>query len=389
MGGESTRAVSVGEIKTLRKSDFVPTTRGGEDGDVIYIVDLENGGSAVMGADKRMEPIYAILDETKISPEKLTLTATRSDDGEEDIEEYVMGLMNAKIETDVTLMAAGDLIIPEMPIIPRPQIVELSYIIGAKYPMLKTKWHQRSPYNDNYPRGDVNQYYEDGVMVAGCGPIAVSQALYYLRTPDQLWSYTFDWDLLSECEYQGAFSDAAKAAVAEFVNAVAGCICRERYHQVTPSPMVRINELVYDLVNFGLSNISAEEYDFNGIKELLDDDLPVITRGTELNDTYPALDFGHMWVIDGYKAHRVTKYMREYYGSGRLDFTDTLISSTDYNYVHCNYGWEGYMDGYYTSGVFDVSQQLEDDMIEEEIGDVAASTNWHFEAGLKYISYER
>ena len=115
MGGESTRAVSVGEIKTLRKSDFVPTTRGGEDGDVIYIVDLENGGSAVMGADKRMEPIYAILDETKVSPEKLTLTATRSDDGEQDIEEYVMGLMNAKIETDVTLMAAGDLIIPEMP----------------------------------------------------------------------------------------------------------------------------------------------------------------------------------------------------------------------------------------------------------------------------------
>ncbi len=49
MGGESTRAVSVGEIKTLRKSDFVPTTRGGEDGDVIYIVDLENGGSAVYG----------------------------------------------------------------------------------------------------------------------------------------------------------------------------------------------------------------------------------------------------------------------------------------------------------------------------------------------------
>ena len=60
IGGESTRAISVGEIKTLRKSDFVPTTRGDEDGDVVYIVDLENGGSAIMGADKRMEPIYAL-----------------------------------------------------------------------------------------------------------------------------------------------------------------------------------------------------------------------------------------------------------------------------------------------------------------------------------------
>lgn len=49
-----------------------------------------------MGADKRMEPIYAILDETKISPEKLTQVATRGDDSEQDIEDYVMGLMKKK-----------------------------------------------------------------------------------------------------------------------------------------------------------------------------------------------------------------------------------------------------------------------------------------------------
>ena len=88
---------SVGEIKTLRKSDFVPTTRGAEDGDVIYIVDLENGGSAVMGADKRMEPIYAILDETKISPDKLTLTATRSTELSNSIEDFVVGALNGAI----------------------------------------------------------------------------------------------------------------------------------------------------------------------------------------------------------------------------------------------------------------------------------------------------
>ena len=133
MGGESTRAVSVGEIKTLRKSDFVPTTRGGEDDDVIYIVDLENGGSAIMGADKRMEPIYAILDETKISPDKLTLTATRTDDGEQDIEEYVMGLMNAKIQSDAGTLAHPPIIIDTtvMPIIPIAFI--LCQITFARY----------------------------------------------------------------------------------------------------------------------------------------------------------------------------------------------------------------------------------------------------------------
>lgn len=38
IGGESTRAISIGDIKTLRKSDFVPTTRDGDDSDIIYIV---------------------------------------------------------------------------------------------------------------------------------------------------------------------------------------------------------------------------------------------------------------------------------------------------------------------------------------------------------------
>ena len=220
MGGESTRAISVGSIQTLRKSDFVPTTRGAEDGDVVYIVDLEDGGSAIMSADKRMEPIYAILDETKISPEQLTLTATRSDDGEQDIEEYVMGLVNKKIEADVSALA-----FPEMPMIPRPHEVTITTMLGSKYPMLRTKWHQRSPYNDNYPRGE-GPYFEDGVMLAGCGPIAVAQVLYFLRTPNS-WSGVsnyFNWDLISECEYQGEFSDNACSEVAKFVSQISGKI---------------------------------------------------------------------------------------------------------------------------------------------------------------------
>ncbi len=57
IGGETTRTISVSDIKTLNKSDFLPTTRGVNDSEVIYIVDIEDGGSAIMGADKRMEPI--------------------------------------------------------------------------------------------------------------------------------------------------------------------------------------------------------------------------------------------------------------------------------------------------------------------------------------------
>lgn len=388
MGGESTRAISVGEIKTLRKSDFVPTTRGGEDGDVIYIVDLENGGSAVMGADKRMEPIYAILDETKISPDKLTLTATRTDDGEQDIEEYVMGLMNAKIQSDAGTFA-HDLIIRdslEMPMVPIPHNVTITTQLGSKYPMLRTKWHQESPFNDLYPKGE-GRYFSEGTMIAGCGPIAVAQTLYFLRTPDNLWNmHFFDWELISECEYGGSFSLSAKAEVAKFVKAIGGTICKEMYvSEDEVNPGVNPNILIHDLTHFGLVVDSLALYNFERMKLLLDDDLPVITRGESYNQ-YTGTS-KHMWVIDGYNSYNVKIYEREYNGLNPIEFTDTLLSNTTYKLVHCNYGWEGRCDGYYTSGVFDTRSRLPDDLIVEEIGDKSNVYFDNYTNLIKYIHY--
>ncbi|MBR2169904.1 MAG: Spi family protease inhibitor, partial [Alistipes sp.] len=206
IGGESTRAISVGEIKTLRKSDFVPTTRGADDGDLIYIVDLENGGSAIMGADKRMEPIYAILDETKVSPEQLTLSATRSDDGEQDIEEYVMGLVNAKIGADASVLA-----FPEMPIVPRPQIITKTVSLGSKAPLLETKWGWGAPYNNMFASS----------LVCKCmSPIAIAQMFYYFQQPNSLNGYTFDFNLISQCEYGQTPSSLAAAEVSKLVYAI-------------------------------------------------------------------------------------------------------------------------------------------------------------------------
>ena len=92
-------------IKTLMKSDFVPTTRSSnaEDAPAVYLIDIPEGGCAVMGADKRLEPVYAIMDETKLSPEDLTTaTATRTESAdEEDIQTFVTGLINDAVEADI------------------------------------------------------------------------------------------------------------------------------------------------------------------------------------------------------------------------------------------------------------------------------------------------
>ena len=378
IGGESTRAVSVGEIKTLRKSDFVPTTRGAEDGDVIYIVDLENGGSAIMGADKRMEPIYAILDETKISAEQLSLSTTRcSDDGEDDIEEYVVGLLNDKITYDMGGMIpiVRDSLLPEMPMIPRPHEVTVTTQLGSKYPMLRTKWHHLSPFNDLYPNN----------LGAGCGPVALAQICYYSRSAG---SYTFDWDLMSDCEYLGGFSEAASAEVAELCLMLAGSMCKNFRQQTGVTASADYELTIRTFASMLRTPCAYLYYDFSEIKTILDDNRPVYSIGYHIYESDPDTPYGHAWVIDGYNSYKEDKYMREYNGLDPTQYTDTFIETITYNLVHCNYGWGGLCDGYYTSGVFDVSQELDDDMIVDSIGDCSGTnSDYIFDRTLKFIRY--
>ena len=374
VGGESTRAVSVGSIQTLKKSDFVPTTRGAEDGDVVYIVDLEDGGSAIMGADKRMEPIYAILDETKISPEQLTLTATRSDDGEQDIEEYVMGLVNDKITYDMSEMIpiVRDSLLPEMPMIPRPHEVTITTMLGSKYPMLRTKWHQGSPFNDLNPFG----------LDAGCGPVAIAQIAYYFRVPIFYLDSYLDWNLISECEYLGNPSDAANYEVAKLLYVIGGQVCNWDNTEFGPSPSANIYKCRNSISGLMDSPAEVRGYNYTEIINLLNSGKPVYTDGSDSEKQK-----GHAWVIDGYKSYNEKIYEREYNGIIVGEYIDTLLSDTTYYLVHCNYGWTGMCDGYYTSGVFDISNELDDDMIEESIGDYDGAQDYDFSGVVKYIRY--
>lgn len=378
MGGESTRAVSVGEIKTLRKSDFVPTTRGGEDGDVIYIVDLENGGSAVMGADKRMEPIYAILDETKISPEKLTLTATRSDDGEQDIEEYVMGLMNAKIQSDAGTLAHPPIIIDTtvMPIIPIPQFWTDTVVIARQTPLLRTKWGQGAPFNNNYP------LYSSGIgrYPACCVAIAVAQAMYYNRFPNNLGSVYFNWDLIYEYEiFQASPSSYATNEVANFI----GCIT----DYLEPSIGVyeifsHYDDAVRVLSNSGYNDVLCSSYSLSKVIDMVNNNsLPIILFAQDATNTNKA----HSWLIDGCNVYKVEHWERNF--QTQFTYTDTLESVDEYNLVHCNYGWDGSCDGYYTSGIFDIRERLPSDMIDTTVDDKVGNLNYQLTYDIKVITY--
>ena len=74
-----------------------------------------------------------------------------------------------------------------------------------------------------------------------------------------------------------------------------------------------------------------------------------------------------------------------YYVDGVYDRTETTYSNP-VTMLHCDFGWEGYCNGYYVSGIFDV----DDDRVEfdpsryEYTEDTEINYNWY----LKIIKYD-
>lgn len=365
IGGESTRAISVGEIKTLRKSDFLPTTRGEEDGDAIYIVDLENGGSAIMGADRRMEPIYAILDETKISPEQLMLTATRSDSDEEDIEDFLLGALNNAIQMDSRALIPTN---PEMPRIPRPVYWTVKEVIAQKAPLLRTKWHQGIPYNYSCPDN----------AKAGCVAIATAQIIYYNRFPNYIEDEVFNWNLISQFEfdYEPFPSESAQDAVASFIHKVAEEVHTE-FENNSASDIFYAKNL---LQTSGYSNVTLSSYALFPIRTKVANNLPVLIQGKTADSPW-----GHAWVIDGCNIYEIQRWVREY--QTELLYDEYIESRVSHNLLHCNFGEAGKCDGYYSSGVFDMTNMREEGEYEPDYGDIQYTGTYDYTLDLQIVTY--
>ena len=105
--------------------------------------------------------------------------------------------------------------------------------------------------------------------------------------------------------------------------------------------------------SLGLTGAHSFPYKFSRVVDMLNANKPVIIY------SIPAANIlnSHCWNIDGYKVKerkvRTCTYLR-----GKLleDNTETETSEM----VHCDFGWAGYCNGYYVSGVF----KLNDEQVE-------------------------
>ena len=197
-----TTRTTIANVETLTRADFGLTTRavnGALPTDpLIYIIPTDNNGCAIVGADRRMEAVYAVLDNSTLTAEDILGIETRSDsqneeDGEE-IKEFVSALLNDAITYNARIISPDDSYYPDEPI-DTTEYNDTTIVISGIFPLLKTKWHQKLPFSYRF----TSQF----DSITGCGPIAAAQILYYHKEPNFITSkfQPFRWDSIRRCEY--------------------------------------------------------------------------------------------------------------------------------------------------------------------------------------------
>ena len=195
----------------------------------------------------------------------------------------------------------------------------ISGVIGNVSPMLQSIMHQSEPYNLSCPEIEP-----DTRAPAGCIPIAMAQIFYYFQYPhvnDDLnipFSSTFSEDTtdaynLYELIYNiGIQTDVMYDKDGSGTTMAKAKTAMEEYYAYE------------DVTKYNL-------YRENIILDMISEHKPVLIGAS--NQWIGGV--GHAWVIDGY-----------------------MHSPTAGHLLHCNMGWGGPGNGYYASGVFDVTSGI-------------------------------
>lgn len=346
---------SVKSIKELKGA----VTRSGDAlaNDLLYIVEFEEGqGSAVVAADTRLDPVIAVLDSSVITEEDFSSTNT------EDIGVYMASMISDYAAS--TTSSEGPF--PFMPA-PGDTGADTTFIYDI-YPLLKTKWHQGSPFNDKC----VEVYGENAV--AGCAPVALAQFIYYTfpNTPMMINNTLFNTSSFKTLEYRVFPTQTANEMVAKFLYAI-GVEVDASYGNGSTS--VGTDDTVDFLKSKFSSMSSANNVSYNSstvFSKLYMNKVVMMFGWTSTGG-------GHAWILDG-GYHYIVNGTKFTHDGGSEEVTIVCKK------VHCNYGWGGSCDGYYVEGVFDTTETNYDR--EFAIGDALTTNGEHnFAYNLQIVNY--
>ncbi len=380
--GEGTRAASraVKSVQTLNVESIAPATRGGEDldaTDLLYIVEFDdNQGSAILGADVRVDEVFAILDESVIT--------------EEDFENAAAG----ENELDPTTFVAGLIADEVMEQMSRAIVLEplryhyKEYIAYRSYKReiyVRTKWTQDSPYNNHFYTLPGYPY------KAGDTTIATAQKMLNDATKLGESNITigidnFSVSLLNQRSIDNIGQVPSVAANNEVADYVALLANRLNVPRDSSLSMGNISDVVTFLSGVGYSSVSSNSGTMSQLlanvkSQIYTNNFTAIMQGSNSSGTV-----SHTWLLDGYIENHCHVYFCEVEGNTLV--SREYIGDETVHKVHCNFGWGGVCDGYYKFGIFSVNYQLDGSDVYEIQGDVTGTHGTdQYNSNLKVITH--
>lgn len=185
---------------------------------------------------------------------------------------------------------------------------------------IQTKWDQEPGYNNYFPFINTKK------APAGCGPVAMGQIMKYYGHPSQ-----YNWESMSlyssTDETARLLYDIAESADASY---------NENETGTSYDNMVKaFNQFKY----------SVNANDYWSIHSDCDMKKPILAIGYKPNG-----GGGHAWIISGYDFSRTIHQYELWSFMQAKKFTKCKVYNPQYfdtDYKYMNWGWGGYLNGYY------------------------------------------
>lgn len=279
-------------------------TRSGENGDAhgYYIVNYENdGGFALLSADRRLLPVYAFSDEGSLS-----LQDTIESEG---LRTYINGLPGINI--------GGGAVSPPRDTIAYGSLLHLKIESDPLLHPNVRKWKETSPYNQYCIIPSTNSHGR-----AGSAAVAIWMFMSYHKQPKAYNGKSYDWD--------GMIAGTKDSDVAHLFKSIGNKDNMNIEYSLRYSSCQFMNH-IKTLKHFGYTKTFGD-YSTRDFSDLI--------AAAEIRRKWPVLVYGfeskynryYMWIMDGY----ATLYRDEL-----KNFEDKTF------YMHCIWGNGGRNDGYY------------------------------------------
>ncbi len=198
---------------------------------------------------------------------------------------------------------------------------------SKKFPELSVTWAQLYPYNCKLPQKECTKPAYDYRCPAGCGVVAIAQALAYYEPKMSVYGEQVDWKLLKK---QSKIPSTASTQLKKQIGFLMKWI-GEKANATYTCDATYTGDVIGGVLNLvGMQCDKQRSFDWNTIFNSINNGHLVEVNGY---GTVDGKEVGHSWIIDSYVI-------------AKLDADLENIHEQE-NYVHCNFGWNGDENGYF------------------------------------------